>query len=134
MVRLPDWHWSYCLEPDVLRPCCADEQHKLGIGNTIVAEIVDPAGRGKDHVLRAEALFDGMPGLFPAHGDAAFQHEIFHARRIRPLGAACGGHPQGARIDGPGSMPTILISSSTLSWRVKIPIRAKGFVANDMRS
>ena len=39
-----------------------------------------------------------------------------------------------ARIDGPGSMPTILISSSTLSWRVKIPIRAKGFVANDMRS
>jgi len=44
-----------------------------------------------------------------------WNEDLFRVLGIRPLGAACGGHPQGARIDGPGSMPTILISSSTLS-------------------
>src|SRR5437016_12635422 len=25
-------HWSCRLEPDILRPCCAGEQHELGVG------------------------------------------------------------------------------------------------------
>lgn len=37
---------------------------------------MSPAGRIDDHVLWAEAFFDGMPGFFPPQGDAAFQHEV----------------------------------------------------------
>src|SRR5271166_5333703 len=47
------------------------------------SKIVDPAGRVEDGVFRTEALFDGIPGLLPAHGDAAFQHEVGVLHRAR---------------------------------------------------
>jgi len=37
--------------------------------------VARPAGL-KITSFGAEALFDGMPGFFPARGNAAFQHEI----------------------------------------------------------
>jgi hypothetical protein len=61
---------------DIPRPCRAGKQRELRVGDTVVAEIVDPAGRIEDQVLRPEALLDSMPGLLPAHRDATFQHEI----------------------------------------------------------
>jgi hypothetical protein len=52
------------------------EPREFRVGDTIVAELVArPAGL-KITSFGAEALFDGMPGFFPARGNAAFQHEI----------------------------------------------------------
>jgi hypothetical protein len=48
--------------------------------------MVDPAGWVEDHVLRAEALFDPLPRILPAHGDAPFQHEIGVLYRARIAG------------------------------------------------
>ena len=48
--------------------------------------MVDPAGWVEDHVLRAEALFDPLPRILPAHGDAPFHHEIGVLYRARIAG------------------------------------------------
>src|SRR5207244_13620978 len=58
----------------------------------VVAETTRPAGRVKDHIPLAEALFDGFAAVFPADGQGAVEHEI----RIldRPVIAA---HPDALR-------------------------------------
>src|SRR5262249_29418387 len=71
------------VKPDVLGLGGADEHHEGGISGAIVAKIVDPARRIEDRVTRTEGFFGRMPGVLPAHGNAAFQHEICILLRAR---------------------------------------------------
>jgi hypothetical protein len=56
---------------DIPRPCRAGKQRELRVGDTVVAEIVDPAGRIEDQVLR--------PGAHSRVPDAFWQADHIHA-------------------------------------------------------
>src|SRR5262249_45313124 len=71
------------VKPDVLGLGRADEHHEGRISGAIVAKIVDPARRIEDRVTRTEGLFGRTPAVLPAHGNAAFQHEICILLRAR---------------------------------------------------